>query len=270
MPRGQRNIVSHRNEAEGYTTEVWTTETGALNEGVAVCYDHDVGTAANFDDDRGVTTSLPSQSNNHAFAGVTTKSYTANAAGQRIKIFVPGSICRVRVKEATTIGDVSYLFMVVGGSDAGEFTTNQGFVGQGAAKCLQTQATVNGLCQAELVEGGVQSGGVEFITPAAGGGATAMMVGGKTVFDTAVTLGADATATLADGTYAGQWKMYSCEAAMTTNNIVITVTSGEQLDGATDLATLTLDAADEVSVLQYSGHAVPGWRLMHNAGTALA
>jgi len=270
MPRGSRNLVSHRNEAEGYTTEVWCTETGALNKGVAVCYDHDTGTATAFDDNRGVNTALPSQSNNHAFAGVTSRAYSANASGQRIKIFVPGSICQVRVKEATTIGDVSYLFMVVGGTDAGEFTTSQGFVGQGAAKCLQTQATVNGLAQAELVDGGVQSGGVEFISPAAAGGAITCMVGGKTVFETAVTLATDATFTLADGTYAGQWKMFSCTVTYTTNNVVITVTSGEQLDGSTDLATLTYDAADEVSVLQYSGHGVPGWRLMHNAGAAIA
>jgi hypothetical protein len=62
-------------------------------------------------------------------------------------------------------------------------------------------------------------------------------------------------------------KRFYLVATITTHDYLVTVTAGEQLDGATDLATMEFDGAADDSMLEWGG---TKWRLMHNAGTGLA
>lgn len=118
---------------------------------------------------------------------------------------------------------------------------------------------------------GEESGMTEWITVYSDGSGTtavASMVLGKTFIFGGVTLGTgDAIDTLADGTLDGQKKAFHLKAALTSNDYVVTVTTGEQLDGATDLGSMEFDGADDRSTLEWaSGH----WKLTHNKGTGLA
>lgn len=122
---------------------------------------------------------------------------------------------------------------------------------------------------------GPESGLVEYISTIATGAATTAftaMVGGITRFvggETALGDGAtdDFTFTLANA-LPGTWKGFSLLDGIGANgDVLITVTNGEQLDGSTDLASLELDASLDNSVLQFG---ITKWRLIHNAGTALA
>lgn len=122
-----------------------------------------------------------------------------------------------------------------------------------------------------LLEDGEQSGMVEWlslITDGSGTTANAAMVSGFTNifggFDLDV---GDAVDTLANGTFIGQTKGYELMGAITTNDYLVTVTAGEQLDGTTDLATMEFDGANDYSVLQWYGK---HWKLMSNSGTGLA
>lgn len=116
------------------------------------------------------------------------------------------------------------------------------------------------------LDDGPESGLVEWVTPDSAT-AKASMVGGLSLIFGGHTITTDSTYTLADGTILGEWKAFKLMGALTTNDYLVTVTSGEQLDGSTDLASLEFDGAADMSVLQWGGIK---WRLMHNAGTGLA
>jgi len=121
---------------------------------------------------------------------------------------------------------------------------------------------------------GAESGLQEIIMPI-DNTAVAAMVGGTTFVAGGVTLGAGAsTHILADGVKEGLKKVFAGLGALTTNGYVVTVTSGIQADGATALASVTLDAANEIIALQWNG-CVGGvnaglWRELISAGATKA
>ncbi len=234
---------------------VWFEGNGSSEQsmlkGRGVCYNWDYGTAASVDARRYNRVELPTILNAPYFAGVLSRDYTIPAGGTLVEISKPGSTCEVLSKASTTIG-VGRFTCEAGGTYAGYFRY-AGFPGQGSAKPLQTidRSSTAGLCLAHLEEGD-QSGLVEVVTPAAG--AITCMVGGVTYL-AAATIGSNATFTLADGTIPGQRKAFHALGTMTTSNVVITVTSGLQNDGATALATITFTGACSTheSVLEWSG-----------------
>ena len=253
---------------------VWFEGATALLEGQGVCYNWDYGTATALDGKRSNRVELPSITNARWFAGVAARDYVARANGQFIEILAPGSFCNILSKASTTIG-VGRLTCQAGGTLAGYFRY-AGFEGEGSAIPLQTvdRSTTAGKCFAKL-ESGAPSGLVETPVIAAAGGAATFMVGGVTIFETATTLAANITNTLADGTLPGQKKAFKCAAAMTTNDIVITVTSGKQGVGNADptaaLATITVDADNEEVTLYWDALDADGhWCVSYVLGSVLA
>lgn len=129
----------------------------------------------------------------------------------------------------------------------------------------------NPKAQGDLLDGS-ESGGVQFICPSNAGGAQgAPMIGGLTIVNGGVTLGADATAVLADGDSIGERKVMLGAGTLTGNDYVLTVTSGKQgFFHATEpnkaLATLAIDAADELAVLEWTGN---DWILIGHDGAII-
>lgn len=228
---------------------VWFEGTTALKEGQGVCYNWDYGTAASVDARRMNHVELPSITNARFFAGVAARAYSAKSTGQMIEIYGPGSCCNVLSLSSNTIG-VGLTTCIAGGTYAGYFKY-AGFEGEGSAVPLQTidRSSTAGLCFAKLQEG-VPSGLIELITATAGG-ATTMMVGGVTCFETA-TPASDATFTVADGTIAGLKKKFVVKGTQTTNNIVITI-NGIRVDGSTALVTDTMDTTNEEITICWNG-----------------
>lgn len=252
-----QSVNAHIAKAEANPLWVWFTGSTALLEGQAVCYDYDYGTASAYDGKRTNRVELPSQSNARWFAGVAARNYAASSGGQFVEINAPGSTCNVLSQASTTIG-VGRLTFTVGGTYAGYFK-RQGFEGAGSCVPLQTvdRSSTAGKCLARL-EVGPQSGGVEEVT-VVDDSAVVCMVGGVTYIIGAALATGDCTFTLADGTLSGQRKAFSVvDTAVTTNNFVVTVTSGIQADGATALASITMNALAEEIVLTWYAVAAAG------------
>lgn len=250
---------------------VWFTGATALLEGQAVCFDFDTGTAASAVAKRTNQVELPSQANARWFAGVAARNYAASSGGQFIEIYGPGSTCNVLSMASTTIG-VGRLTFMVGGTYAGYFK-RQGFEGAGSCVPLQTvdRSSTAGKCLARL-EVGPQSGGVEEVT-VVDNDAVVCMVGGVTYVIGAALATGDCTFTLADGTLSGQQKAFSVvDTAVTTNDFVVTVTSGIQTDGSTALATVTMNALAEEIVLTWCAVAAAGgvWVENYSVGATKA
>jgi hypothetical protein len=250
---------------------VWFEGTTALAEGQGVCFNNDCGTATVSDGRRFNRVELPSVTNARYFAGVAARDYSAKATGQFIEIYCPGSVCNVLSKANCVLGG-GILTCQAGGTEAGYFS-RAGFQGEGSAVPIQTmdRSTTAGKVQAKL-QVGEPSGLIEVVTPLAAGGATALMVGGVTYLAGTVTLAADATNTLADGTISGLRKKIFCEGTYTTNGVNVTVTHGEQrvrsVDGAiVALASVEFDAADEVALLEWRDGV---WYELYSAGATLA
>jgi len=266
-------LNAHIAKPEQFPLWVWFEGATALAEGQGVCYNWDYGTATALDGKRSNRVELPSITNSRWFAGVAARDYAARAGGQFIEIFAPGSFCNILSKANTTIG-VGRLTCEAGGTYAGYFRY-AGFEGSGSATPLQTvdRSTTAGKCFAKL-EVGAPSGLVEVPTLKPAGGAHVFMVGGVTIFDTATTLAADATFTLADGTLCGQKKAFKCAAAMTTKDIIVTVTSGVKGVGDADptgaLATITMDADNEEVTLVWDALDAGGhWCVTYVLGSVL-
>jgi hypothetical protein len=266
------NVIRNVAQNQGEKQLVFFSGTTALSAGMGVCYNRDAtGTAATAADPmRGVYVELPSITNNNAFAGVVEQSYPANANGQYIEIVTPGSITQVLTIDAsTTIGELNFLTCICSGANAGKFTgiTMPLFAGKGTARVMQT-LTAAGLCMAELMTG-PESGLVDIVPTATltAGGAVTLSVGGVTYFTGPASPGSDCTFTLADPKYVGQLKKFYLAGALTTNDVLVTVTHGVQLDGATALATMEFDGDKDESTLIGTG---VHWKLLDNVGTGLA
>lgn len=262
-----------------YLRAVWFTGSTALKEGQGVCYNYDstTGAAATLaDGNRGNEVELPSQTNARWFAGVAARDYSANSGGQMVEIYEPGSFCNVYSNASCSIG-VGRITCEVGTAGSGQgYFTYKGFEGAGSAIPLQTKdrSGTAGKVFAYL-EQGSPSGLVEVVLPVDDTAITCM-VGGVTYFATAVNLSTgDSTFTLADGVLPEQKKAFVCQAAMTGNQVVVTVTSGVQgianADGTTALATVSLNADLEEVTLQWDGFDTGGlWRIVHYYGADLA
>lgn len=123
------------------------------------------------------------------------------------------------------------------------------------------------------LEDGEESGLQEVISPQ-DNTAVQSMVGGTSILCGGYTMAADSTATLADGLTEGQKKAFACLGALTTQDWLLTVTSGMQADGSTALASLEFDAAGDEAVLQWHGNigdATSGvWSELQSAGVTKA
>jgi hypothetical protein len=267
-------INAYEKKAPAISKWVWFGGSTALLEGQAVCYNEDYGTATAYDGRRGNRVELPSQANARAFAGVAAKSYNASTGGQLIEIYAAGSYANVLSKASTTLG-AGRLTFEVGGTYAGYFRY-AGLEGEGSCVPLQTvdRSTTAGKCFAKL-EVGAPSGGVEVVTVTAG--ANVFMVGGTTLF-AAADIASDATFTLADAVLPGLKKVFRTIGAVTTSNVVVTVTTGVMgawaaaaAEPTAALATVTLNAADEETVLVFEGGGgAASWQPVFNAGATLA
>lgn len=269
-------INGHEKQSDQKLAWVWFTGSTALKEGQGVCFDWDSGTATVADGRRCNRVELPSTTNSRHFAGVASRAYAAKTGGQLIEICKPGSYCNILSKASTTIG-VGRLTCEAGGTYAGYFRY-AGFEGEGSAVPLQTidRSSTAGKCYAKL-EVGPPSGLVEEIT-AVDDDAITPMVGGVTYIVGAALASGDCTATLADGTISGLRKAFSVvTTAVTTNDVVITVTSGLMggvgaADGTGALSTITLNAVGEEIVLEWAGLAASGalWVPVTTVGATLA
>lgn len=271
-----KSVNAYEKQAVAIPQWVWFGGSTALSEGQGVCYNYDYGTATVADGRRFNRVELPSITNARFFAGVAAKNYSAKTGGQLIEINTPGSLCNVLSKASTTLG-VGRLTCEAGGTYAGYFRL-AGFPGEGTVVPLQTvdRSETAGKCQAYL-ETGEPSGLVEVVSTNTDGlldgGATTIMVGGVTYFDTDISTGDNATATLADGAYPGARKAYVCQKAQT-NDIAITVTSGVEGVGNADptdaLGTIVLDADEEEITLRWDAFDAEGlWVVHHLYGATL-
>lgn len=364
--------------------KVFFSGSTALQKGQGLCYARDYvttttgQTAADAYGGRDKIVELPDNSNNLWFAGVAADDYEAVSGGKWIEICEPGSVCRIGILAATTIGSTRLTAIAgLGNEGSGRFGP-AGFIGRGSAVALQTVAAVTGptdysiapisssidgsatytsasktvtktgafanvpatanlqgneyiyviggatdnaggatgtvatvgrykivtktsddavIVETAIASGnidlafycvrgnptvlakldeGAQSGLVEYVSPNAATAAMTCMVGGTTRFFGGFDLdGADATFTLADATQPGLRKAFQLLAAITTNDVQITVTSGLVIDpsqanpsavyGA--LAGIEMDAAADYVLLEWCQSK---WILLINIGTTLS
>lgn len=253
--------------------KIWFDGSGSLEKGQGLCYNRTVvtsetgETAADKNGKRDKTVSLPSAANCLAFAGVTDQSYTAKTGGQWIIINEPGSVCEIYTGETSlALGFETMLICTITASNPGYFYAAGASKGKGNARLLSTVSAA-GTCLAELMTG-EESGLVEVIKPVAAGGAITLSKCGTTLIDGSLVSAAHCTNTLANGTFIGQRKRIKVSVLIgASKNFVLTVTSGVQLDGATALASITFNAANEESELEWMG---PHWKVIANAGATLA
>lgn len=118
---------------------------------------------------------------------------------------------------------------------------------QVAYSCFSGNPTI--LC--ELLDG-PESGLASWVSPHSAGAVTCPQSGFNRIFG-AVTLATDSTGTLADGTFEGQRVAFLGMGTLTTNEYVITVTTGTQVGVVTALASITIDAAAEFASLVWTG-----------------
>jgi len=236
---------------------VYYEGTDTLKEGYALCYNHDYGTAASEDEGRFFRVEKPSVSNALYFAGVVAPSGESKVGPCYVDIILPGSYCNIWSYRSNTINAGRTTFCA-----AQYYFYAAGFPGQGTAVAKQTidRSSTAGLCYAYLEEG-PQSGGVEKVTPS--NGAMTIMGSGVTYFPVTTIATGNATYTLADGTYFKQRKAFFCEGTMTTNDIVVTVTTPSVPTAyaagplaLTAYGTFTMDAVDEYLAAEWDGK---GW-----------
>lgn len=138
----------------------------------------------------------------------------------------------------------------------------------GALPCTGYAYSGNPKCQADLLEG-TESGGVEFVSPPATGGAAVMtfMVGGTTYICGTLTIAsAVANGALAEGLYPGARKCFIGLGTLTTNGVTITPAATGYVLAGTALTTITIDAADEIWLGEWAG----AWATVSAKGATLA
>ena len=248
---------------------VWFESEVALEEGEAVCYNWDyTGDGATYSDARRRNNvETPSTTNAQHFAGVAARAYSAKTGGRLIEIYVPGSVCNIRLGSATdtTIG-VGLLTFDVTAAYVGQFRY-EGLGGEGSAQPLQTIANdgSTATCLAKL-QTGPPSGGVE-VVQIVDDTAWVAMVGGTTLIIGAVCGGGAAEETIVDGTIEGlRKKVEVITTAVTGNEAIVNVAGGDGITLAGGaLATLTLGAIGDQVVLDWAGAC---WRNAASVGVA--
>lgn len=193
-----------------------------------------------------------------------TKTVTKTGAFQYAKagdfVWIVGGATSASMAAALTPG--RYVIASKTSDDAVVLTTAAGAADSKVAfYCVRGNPTV-----LAILDDGPESGLTEWITPVS---ATAVpaMVGGRTFIFGGATITTDSTDTLADGTVVGLRKSFKLMGALTTNDWLLTVTTGKQLDGSTALASCEFDGANDESLLEWCG---PHWKLHANSGTGLA
>lgn len=224
---GSQAINAHEKKPFVKSAWVWYESNAALNEGEAVCYNQDYGTATAFDGRRLNRVETPSITNAQYFAGVASKAYSAKSTGQFIEIYLPGSVCNIwfNAPATSTINVGFYTFDVTSSYEG--FFRYQGLPGVGSAIPLQTiDRSTAGLCMAKLMEG-PESGGVQVVPLVDNTALTGVMVGGSTYCTGLALANGDCTLTLADATSHGLLKkFYIVTTEITTNDFVITISNG--------------------------------------------
>jgi len=240
---------------------VYCLDTDAISKGYGLVYDYAYGTAATADKARGKYVRLPTSTYCKHFAGVLLDDKPSGAGW--VDIAEPGSECQVYLGE--TSGTINTEVKCDCGANAGKFMAG-GMRGLGSV-ILLTTVSAAGLVNAHICQDLADVGLVQTITPAAAGGAITLSPIGDSLINGGTVHDAHCTATLANGTAIGQKKQFLITVLVgNSKNVVVTVTSGVQLDGTTALATITLNAANERSILEWMGNA---WKLIHNAGATL-
>lgn len=261
-------IVTHENVLQQIPERVFFKGTGALKKGTGLvqipdAVTTDSGQTATDDwGKRGRVVDVPTKGYELFFHGITIRDYKANAKGQWIEVLRPGSIAKIYVDGAVTIGDV---VCCVVGTNVGQFTKSPvAQMGIGCAVVMQT-LTAKGMALARLVDWGPQCGLVENVKLAAAGGAHTFTLNGMTILE-AQTLTEDATYTLADGKFVGQRKGFYVVGAQTTKDLIVTVTNGIQVNDSTGLKSFAVDDANELVILEWVGDK---WQVVHATGATL-
>ena len=214
-------------------------------------------TAASVDAERHKHVIAPAADERH-FAGVHCRTLTR---AQFTSITEPGRggvVAQCYIGAAVTIQDRVYLDLA-----SGKFYEGGIGAGRGSGVVLQT-LTEAGLADVLLDEGDVDTF-VNLIAPTTG--AIAASQWGVTIVD-GTSVSGGLTYTLADGLYIGQKVGFKISVLLAgSNDLVVTVTTGVQLDGSTALATITLDELGDQSYLEWMG---AHWKLIANSGGALA
>jgi hypothetical protein len=136
------------NQAREDKLRMWFPGSTAIRKGMGLCYDLDVagtGTGELATDGwgrRGNSIAVPDNTNNLAFAGVSSQYYPAKSGGQVVDIHPPGSICEIAIGLPTVINS-GILTCSALSVDAGRFTVD-GFPGRGSMVPLQTKAQASG------------------------------------------------------------------------------------------------------------------------------
>ena len=192
----------------------------------------------------------------------TGKIITAGAGDPSASVAVGDTVYGV-ARSATTVTRGAYTVSAV---SATTITVSTAISSSGTPTINYYVVRGNPTCLAYLMDG-EESGLQELLSPISG--AVQSMVGGVTYIAGPYTPAGDATSTLANGTRFGELKAFHLLGTLTTNDYLVTVTGGEQLDGSTDLASMEFDAAGDVSMLVWGGLGGK-WRLLTNTGTGLA
>lgn len=139
--------VLYEKQARRIKRRVFHQGTAAIRKGEGCCYTRDwtdSGTGETATDAHGYRdkyVEVPSIDNNLWFAGVAVQDYKANANGQWMEIYEPGSVCMILIGRDTVIG-ATRLTCSAAVADRGRFI-DAGFVGRGSATILQTNASGN-------------------------------------------------------------------------------------------------------------------------------
>ncbi len=118
--------------------EVFFATNVKIYKGQGLCYNRDVGTAADADGSRDHQVELPTTSNNLNFAGVAAHTYKGRVGGRTITIYEPGSVCQVAIGSDTVV-NTGRLTCSCSVGDQGRFAF-QGQPGRGSMIPLQTVA----------------------------------------------------------------------------------------------------------------------------------
>jgi len=227
---------------------VWCESTDVLKQGYPMCFnDAYVGDGLDeADPGRVLRVVKPTAALNYNFAGWVIDDGNLSAAKARfIDLAVPGGAVVVWTDQNVTKGD--YLTARVGEYVMGK----AGFRGRGTVRALQTidRSATPGPVLA-LADDGIQSGLTQELGLAAAGGAvTGVMTGGVVFQSSAVTLASAATFAVGDGAFVGQRMRIVCDAALTTNDLDVTVTK----HSVSSPEHLFFDADGEEELMEWNG-----------------